>query len=999
MKSFLSYTAYSMLALNILSAEPIDRLGFKSLSLLQDPVPGTITGTIDFALGQATLIAIDGTTLGVFDNTQGKVSFFDITNPQAPYGSVSIDDQASQMSISGTLCAIAAGLHLGDVYMINTQTLSNFALPYGAIYGIAFQGGVNGAADGYSSGAALAFIDQVGGVVLSPQSLNSTYPWLIGLNGTTGIAESWTGSTPNSQAKFQIFDIQAAQLLDSYSVDYENNVAPYNVAVSGTLSVQTFIEKAVFVHLDTMGSTTLLMNTPGQVALNGTLAVAAYPFTNIISIFSESGLIGTLTSGDGPTSPVFLNATTCYIANQISNNITILDLTNPQAPVIEGTITLGPPYGDVSIFTASYGTCGASLDSTHNNVILFDTDTKSISKIVFAPNNTHYTGNVALYGTTGVIGCSGGMQFFDAQTGLTTGFMSYPDSAIYGVALNGTLGAALQIEILTTPSPVSISFFDAASQTVLGSISNFYQSAVNDKGLITLEGTCGLFSLHLTRMIGLYDASTQQLLGTYSNGFMPWGVALSGTSGIIGYDDSDIFSVSVFDTSVKAYAGTIFVGQSPAFASAVGDYALVSCNWQDSIVLIDIPNQSVLGSITNLNKPGQVQIYNSDINLLKDELTIQGFFPYDSENEIIFCDFAFYVPPQPGPTEGFAYATGNAGEILRMFEELDGHTNSGLQGVISTTKTEPAPIQIDDASTYAPALKLLQFSQEKLDLLLHKELDDCLYSLDKGTLPFIIGGYELLSQNTRYPYNGYKTESFYQLIGLTHSFSHMNSLISLGVSESRLKVKPQKAHASYITVYGSLGLKGELNNWNLGLKGLYGYSFTKSSRTIPSLNEKAYSDHNMWNASAHLKLSYTKKAGRYHLSPYEEIGYLYGKEQNFTESGATFMNLNVKDETVSLIRNLLGLNFDVELSRHACFLIDGSWVYENYLKDNHYKAAFINTDVWGSFKQTEPNLNYGRVKTGFKGTSGKLGWELVFTGLYSSYLSDNAVSLKFDYQF
>ena len=155
----------------------------------------------------------------------------------------------------------------------------------------------------------------------------------------------------------------------------------------------------------------------------------------------------------------------------------------------------------------------------------------------------------------------------------------------------------------------------------------------------------------------------------------------------------------------------------------------------------------------------------------------------------------------------------------------------------------------------------------------------------------------------------------------------------------------------------------------------------------------------MWNVSAHVKLSYVHKTDNYIFTPYEEVGYLYGEENNYHEHGAPYVNLYVKDETASVFRNLLGFNLACKIDDHSHFILDGAWVYEDYLSNNHYKAAFENTDVYGTFKQTEPDKNYARIRTGFTGTSGKLEWELVYTGLFSQRLSDNAVSLKFDYKF
>jgi hypothetical protein len=991
MKSFLKFAAVSALTFQTLSADRFNYDNFIS-SYLQDSVPGTITGTIEFPRERLQQITIDGTTLAVSYGEQ--VLFYDVNNDNLPYGSVYLDREPFQLTLSGTLCGASAWAN--GYYLIDTQTLN--IQNYGTLtYGIAFNG-TYGALDGGFNNAQLYFIDNLGNSRGGQIDLGRYLPYLIGQSGTTCVAIS---GRAESGIQCQIFDIETKNAGDVF---FDDNITT-GIAVSGTLCAITFWKDPVrFVSLDTLGSVTVPLDyyNSGPISLSGTLAVTADNDSNVISILSPQTLLGTLTAGEGPGASAFLNATTCYIVNEISNNITILDLTNPSSPAIKGTITVAPPVIYVKFFSAVSGTCGACLD-LNTNLGLFDTQTKTRTKTVLAPNDYTGTGNVAMSGTIGVIGTSKGLQFFNNQTGNLTGFLAYDNSYVTGVALNGTLGAAIQIGASYPPpsgTPISISFFDATKQTLIGSISNIFDSSADPygNGLIALNGTTGIFSSNSDQIIGIFDSQKQTLIGTYTTEFYPYGVALNGTTGVIGYNDSNAYDISIFDTQKRQFVGTVTVGQSPGYVSMANNYALVSCYQENSVALVDIPNLTVLGSITNLESPTQLQIYNTSVSSLGSELTIQSFVPSLDLDDVIFFDFAF-APPSPTPS-GFTQASGNAGVVLKnMFPQLDGNTNQGLQKIITVTQSQDSQIQTVIGNALSPHHKILQFTQEKLDLLLHRDLDDALYSFKKGTVPFLQAGYDHLYQDKSSLYNGYRVNNFYQMFGLTHSFSHMNGLVTLGVSESYLTAFPLKAKDNYVTVFGGLGLAGQHHRWNLGLKGLYEYSFTNTKRFISYFNEKASSSHGMWTASAHLKLSYTKAHENYTFIPYEEVGYLYGQENDYTEHGAPYINLHVKDETVSLIRNLLGLNMIYKIDDRCDFFLDGAWVYEDYLNDNGYKAAFINTSVYGTFYQQEPEKNYGRARTGFKGTSGNLGWEVVYTGLYSKNFIDNAVSLKFDYKF
>lgn len=383
-----------------------------------------------------------------------------------------------------------------------------------------------------------------------------------------------------------------------------------------------------------------------------------------------------------------------------------------------------------------------------------------------------------------------------------------------------------------------------------------------------------------------------------------------------------------------------------------------------------------------------------------------GFNPFN----LFFNGTTGYVPNQGGYTgiivvgasSGNNISTVGGGilsETARLYNRNLNSPISALAQLAQNIASLPSNEQNDRVQKSTPVFKVLQFTLEKLDLLIQKELDGSLYGKNCKTTPFLIAGYDQLNQSSVNSYPGYNVDNYFQLLGVTHAWHHANYLAGLGVSESYLTAKSFPGKASYTTVYGTLGAGKNTKDWVYGLKGLFGYSFLDTERTIDFIDAKAHSSHGAWNLSVEGKLGYKIKATNAHVILYDTIGYIYGHENNFTEKGASPINYSVKDENLSQLRNALGFAVDAPKKSNVKFFLDAAWVYEYYFNDNSYQCSFENTGIWGRFTQQRPALNYGRVNLGLFGSHKKFDWKLAYYGLFGKNLSDNGVSVKFDYRF
>lgn len=442
----------------------------------------------------------------------------------------------------------------------------------------------------------------------------------------------------------------------------------------------------------------------------------------------------------------------------------------------------------------------------------------------------------------------------------------------------------------------------------------------------------------------------------------------------------------LFDFTTKQALAFINTGTAPLSNAIDGNYAIVANNGANSVSVIDVSKKQVINTV---EFPGAVG-----------GVTLNGLTGYVVVNAGTSTGYvqSFTITPS---SNGFPVPAGNpnSDSTVQTIRAINGNCPVATQAMIDEFGTLTGQDYLDAARDLGPGLKLVQFSLEKLDLLLHKELESALYSSKEGTIPFVIAGYDNLDEGVNGPYNGYSIDSYYQMFGVTHDWKGAKWLATIGASESYMKVRPQPVKASYNTVWAALGGAGQSSRWHYGLDTIFGYSFIDGTRHIDFIDEKATTDHGAWNISFDGKLGYDFTNRVLDAMIYDDVSYIYGQENSYSETNSPAANLHVKNETISQIRNMLGLSFSSKQTKAFKIFADASWVYEHYFNNNTYQAAFVGTDVYGTYSQTEPSQNYARIHTGFKGEYKNFEWKLAYTGLFAKRFSENSASVKFGYKF
>lgn len=117
------------------------------------------------------------------------------------------------------------------------------------------------------------------------------------------------------------------------------------------------------------------------------------------------------------------------------------------------------------------------------------------------------------------------------------------------------------------------------------------------KSAFTPDGQKVILTNRITDMVTIYDFATMDVLANIEVGDYPSCVAANNSFAVVGCQFSD--SVFFIDLSTYEIAGGISTGEQPCWIelSPGGDTAYVACDIDDICMAIDIPSQTVIGQV------------------------------------------------------------------------------------------------------------------------------------------------------------------------------------------------------------------------------------------------------------------------------------------------------------------------------------------------------------------------------------------------------------------
>lgn len=793
-------------------------------------------------------------------------------------------------------------------------------------------------------------------------------PLGVVVHGTTGVV---CGYNSNNVV---VFNADTKQIVGTISVP-----APWDVATDGTTwavssnlnpGFVTFIDPST---LQVSGSVTGLIF-PRGVSVNDQQVIVADTFNNDVKIYQSSSpytLQSTIPVGGRPFY-IASNGTTAYVTVNNASKIQIIDTA---AGSIVGTVSgYTRPYGiDVDgsnmVVTQSPSLFDASLN---DYVSFFDVSPGSATfagSITLAPSSSPrlvtIQGNIGAF-SNAYTNC---LNVIDIENKEITGTINVPSP--FGISSDGNFWVS------ANQGNSSLTFFDPFLNKITGNI-----ALSNAPTGVVYTGGKGSLPL-LSNNISVVDFDNMQIINTIPCGGYIGGYAASGSKFVAALTLNDELVVGDLNQGIVQLNLNMI---SPDSVALNKNILLVSSQKQGNIQLIDLFSLQTISSL-NIDLPGGVGI-----------VGLKGYAVDLSTSELLVFDI-------PAPS---LYTNYNSLPANSVSSALNNMVNSGnyqqstydlYEGLFDVLIGKNLSQQENILASLGSQFKVIQYAQEKLDLLLHKEFDNILYADTQGTHGFVLGGYDNFAQQSRNNFVGYNVDNYYQTIGITHDWKSMKWLAAVAASESYMSVNPFASKAHYNTVWGNLGVSGKHNRWIYGLDGLFGYSFINTKRKVSVIDSVAKSSHGLWNASLDGKIGYKFTVGKVGFTGYDNLGYVYGHENDYTEHGAPGDNLAITDENISMIRNQLGMKIIGPLDKNLKVFTDLAWVYENYFGSNNYKQRFVGSTIVATVTQTVPTKNYARINAGFEGTHDRFDWRLAYTGLYGKALADSAISLKLGYKF
>ncbi len=196
---------------------------------------------------------------------------------------------------------------------------------------------------------------------------------------------------------------------------------------------------------------------------------------------------------------------------------------------------------------------------------------------------------------------------------------------------------------------------------------------------------------------------------------------------------------------------------------------------------------------------------------------------------------------------------------------------------------------------------------------------------------------------------GYQNNMGGVTAGIDYHFCDLFYVGALGAyTDADLKWKESQGKGTVKSGYGGLYFSalGKMFYANASVTGAW--SHYTASRNINLLTDPttAKNKHGGAQLLSHIDTGINIGWGGFTIRPFDSFDYIAGKENAFTETGASSLNLSVKKNNTIMLRNELGLNFS------SCFCLQGvqwtispkvSWVREVRIKGEDTTAKFTGT--------------------------------------------------------
>lgn len=187
---------------------------------------------------------------------------------------------------------------------------------------------------------------------------------------------------------------------------------------------------------------------------------------------------------------------------------------------------------------------------------------------------------------------------------------------------------------------------------------------------------------------------------------------------------------------------------------------------------------------------------------------------------------------------------------------------------------------------------------------------------------------------------------------------------------------------------------------------LASYNHYDASRRLVSevFNRVAHNKHGGFELDGNFDIGFMITYWPIEIRPFDQFDYIYLWQDDFTEHGANSLDLHVREEAYTEIRNEVGLGFS-QCWLWPCWKLTPqfkvSWVYEKRFQGRHYWSKFVDTKVLFEVSGMNPHRSLfcaGAALTGYY-KDDNVSWSVYWQGEWGAHYTDENAGLEISFRF
>lgn len=810
----------------------------------------------------------------------------------------------------------------------------------------------------------------------------------------------------------------------------------------------------------TITNGTILLSTNGVLGSSGTVAIGSNGTLDITTIspssLSLSGLVNNGIVAMGTKDLSFGNSSSNTMSGSFtgstgsltkigSGTITLTSSANTYAGgtiVDAGTLALAGagilnPLGDLTVATdAIFSISGINASSLTIADLIGDSDstvylgTKTLifgtsSDTSFLGNIQNTSGGVLTKQGSGTFTLGGGNNNYSGGTNVNAGNLT----VIGNLTGNGPLyvnnGATLDLSGITGTLYQTFSALSGAGSIVLGSKTLLIDQDTNTTFSGVISGTNGALIKQGSGMLTLssaqtYTGGTQVASGSLSianslqgSVFVLQNASLLG-SGSIGDDLTSSGTVTPLNS--LSIGGDLFLSSgsilsiylTPTTSTNLAVTGNATISTSSEILFTPTQGSYTVGTIfTAITAGGS---FSGQFGTIASSSPLFNFAAYGDGTFILesFSPFANFT------------GTGNAGQVAAYLDTLIPVPGSDLDTVFAQLRSLSAaalPLALDQLQpglykglTVTAQQNILQMAASFSNHLEELYSTNCqrLFS-EKGMINAWVSGLgDWYSQGSENDLIGWTGNTGGLSIGFDYAVAPTVYLgVGAGYTHSSISWMYGRGHGNLNNYYGAGYASAFGDHFFIDAVLIGAYNQFKGSRNInfSQIDRTAHQSHNGGSLDAHLDAGLIMTGlKKIEIRPFGSFDYVYGNEDDFTESGADSLNLVVNNSHAAMVRGEAGITAAtcVELPKAKVIGdIKLSWVREARMYGQHYRASLI--DEPGSFTVTGLYPCRTLFAVGANITTrlmdDKIALIFAYAGQFGSNYSDNSGNVQLSYTF